>query len=67
MMRKNATLKDPYARKHKVVLIQKVEANIKINKHLETFKRSQFSLTIAWTCTFHKVQRLTLHATFVCL
>ena len=29
---KNATLKDPYPSKHKVLAIQKVEANIKINK-----------------------------------
>ena len=44
---KSAMFKDPCARKHKVVPIQKVEANIKINKHLETFKRSQFPFKIA--------------------
>ena len=45
---KNAMLKDPYAPKHKVVPIQKVETNIKINKiSSETFKRTQFPLTLA--------------------
>ena len=43
-----SSLKDPYASKHKAVPVQKVEANIKINKiSSETFKRTQFLLTLA--------------------
>ena len=59
-----SSLKDPYASKHKAVPVQKVEANIKINKiSSETFKRTQFLLTLAWACTIHKLQSLILHKT----
>ena len=38
-------LKDPYPSKYKVVAIQKVEANIKINKSSsETFKKTSISI-----------------------
>ena len=61
---KNAMLKDPYASKHKVVLIRKVDASIKINKNSSgTFKRTQFQLTFARACTVQKVQGFTLHKT----
>ena len=61
---KNSMLKDPYASKHKAVLIQKIEVNIKISKSSsETFKLTQFTLILAWTCIVHIVQGLTLHKT----
>ena len=50
-------LKNLYASNYKVVAIQRIEVNIIIRKNSsETFKRTQFSLTLAWVCTVHNVQ-----------
>ena len=58
---KNATSKDLYASKYKVVPIQRIEANVIISKNSsEIFKRTQFPLTLAVACIVHKVQCLTL-------
>ena len=47
----NAMLKNLYASNYKVVAIQRTEVNFIIRKNSsETFKRTQFSLTLAWVC-----------------
>ena len=57
------TCGNSFAREHKVVPIQPVLAKIKIRPGKASspeIQRVQFPVTLAWACTVHKVQGLTL-------
>lgn len=63
---KEAMSKNFHVTKHKVVAIQRIDANIVLSKNSsQTFRRTQFPFTLGWTCTIHKVQGLTLLNSYV--
>ena len=60
---------DPYTRENNCVPIQPVLARIKIRPGKPSspeLQRLQFPITLAWDCTVHKVQGLTLDEIVVC-
>ena len=59
---------DSYAKQNRVVPIVPVLAKIKVRKGKGSspeIQRTQFHLTLAWACTVHEVQGLTLENTVV--
>jgi len=60
---------DNYAREHSAVPIQPVLARIKLRPGKPSspeIQRLQFPITLAWACTVHKVQGLTVNEIVVC-
>ena len=59
----------PFARENNVVPIEPVSARIKIRPGKASspeIQRVQFPITLAWACTVHKVQGLTLNKVVIC-
>ena len=64
------TCRYPFARENKVVPIEPVLAKIKIRPGKASspeIQRVQFPITLAWACTVHKVQGLTLEKVVISL
>ena len=53
---------DFYSSTHQVVPVNRVESHISLTRknNLHMIRRTQFSLMLAYTCTIHKVQGLTI-------
>ena len=61
--------RDFYSNTHQVVPINRIESNISLTRknNLHMISRTQFPLMLAYTCTIHKVQGLTIPSTVVVL
>ena len=60
---------DFYSNTHQVIPINRIESNISLTRknNLHTTSRTQFPLMLAYACTIHKVEGLTVPSTVVVL